>query len=238
VWFSAGLLALVVARNAWEARELRRAMFALRCDEPVFDFGTAFSGGEIHHTFRVTNVSARDVAITSVVAECGCTTIASKGRIISPGESFDVPVKLSLDGAEARGLGKKIVIQFDGDPARKLSLKFVGQVEPLWTWVPPRVFFSGVPTGRPSSQIVTLARHPEAPPTAIRSLSTSRYLSAELMQESGSNNDYTWSLRLTTTPPLPPGRQDASLFIEADDKPGLSVAIPVTIIAADDGDST
>ena len=61
IWVSAFLLVVVVARNGWEAYQQHQRTRAIRCDEPVFDFGNAFVGGSIDHTFRVTNVSRRSV---------------------------------------------------------------------------------------------------------------------------------------------------------------------------------
>lgn len=131
VWSSAILLAGVVGTNAWKAYRAYQASGAVRCDEPVFDFGTASSGDVIHHSFRVVNIGRYPLKICNILTDCGCTTITDslKGKSIAPQEALYVPVTLSLTGSEEGEVQKKVLIQMVGVSSLQLMLRLNGRVE-------------------------------------------------------------------------------------------------------------
>lgn len=227
IWVSALLLAVVVSRNGWEAYQQHQRMRAVRCDEPVFDFGRAFVGGAIDHTFHVTNVSRRSLEIEKVEPSCGCTTVATElaGTSIGPGQSFDVPVRLALSGIEKGEFQRPVVVRFAGEPRLQLKLKLKGLVENRWTWSTETVIFDGIHGDEATSRTIELTLHPDAPPeespqilAPVKSL-----LRVDVENASISDGGASHRVTITTVPPLLPGRRETTLYAYS---AGSSTGIP------------
>jgi hypothetical protein len=234
IWISAFLLAASLIKNAVQGYQHSRSAFALRCDEPVFHLPLAFSGDVVEHTFHVTNVSTRPVQVQKVTPECGCTTISNdlKGRTIRPHESFAVPIKLKITGAEKGDLQKKVVIQFATEPPRNLVLKIAGTVEQRWNWSPETVVFDEIRGGETHSRSVNLQLHPYAPSASITEVATSKYLSASFEPRSSpETNRKMWTITVSLKPPLPPGRHKGVIVVSTSDPLG-QLTIPITTIVA------
>jgi hypothetical protein len=236
LWAAAAVLAVVVGKNALIAYGHYQQIHAVRCDEPVWRFATAFSGDVLDHTFHVTNVGHRPVQIKKLLVGCGCTTITAdlEGREMGPRESFDVPVTLRLSGTDRGDIQKGLVVVFAGEPERKLTLKLAGAVEPRGSWSPKTVLFDPVSTSIARSQAVTVTRHPQAPPTVLTHVNASPFLHAEFAPNPSDPSGRTWTVTVSTRPPLPPGRQQGSILIETSDAMPLAATIPVIFIAADE----
>jgi len=231
IWVSAILLVVVVSRNGWEAYQQYQRIRAVRCDEPVFDFGLAFVADTVDHTFHVTNVSPRPLQIEKIMASCGCTTVATNlvGTSIDPGQSFDVPVRLMLSGSEKGEFERPVLVRFAGEPRLQLTLKLKGRVEKRWKWSTETVIFDGLHADEAASRTIELTRHPDAPPEeAPQILAPPRSL-LRLDAENGPSSGTEGSRRITitTVPPLPPGRHEFSLYAYT---PGPSGVPPVRVI--------
>ena len=227
VWVSALALAVVVSRNGWEAYQQHQRIRAVRCDEPVFGFGLAFVGDTIDHTFHVTNVSRGPLKIEKVETFCGCTTVATnlEGTLIGPGESFDVPVLLTLSNSEKGELERQVIVRFAGEPRLQLKLKLKGQVESRWTWSTETVIFDGIRADEAASRTIELTLHPDAPPEEAPQIlaPVKSLLRVDVEQAPTSDGGISHRVTITTVPPLPPGRREATLYAYA---AGPSTGIP------------
>ncbi len=227
VWVSALALAVVVSRNGWEAYQQHQRMHAVRCDEPVFDFGLTFVGGTIDHTFHVTNISRRSLQIEKVESSCGCTTVATElaGTSIGPGQSFDVPVQLALSGSEKGVFERPVIVRFAGEPRRQLKLKLKGRVESRWAWSSETVIFDGVRADEAASRTIELTLHPDAPPEEPPQIlaPSKSLLRLDVEKAPTSDSGASHRVTITTVPPLPPGRREATLHAHT---AGSSTGIP------------
>jgi hypothetical protein len=68
---------------------------AIKFDTPIFDFGRVRSGQEIKHDFWFTNTGTGPLELTSVRPGCGCTTAGQHDRVVQPGKTGKIPIKLS-----------------------------------------------------------------------------------------------------------------------------------------------
>lgn len=225
------VLVIVVARNGWQAWEYHDRLRALRCDRPVYEFGRAFQGGVLEHTFHVVNLGRKPITIERVTAACGCTTLRRvlEGMTVAPQGEFDVPVRLDLTAVPLGETEKPVVVKFAGEPPLQLTLKLRGTVEAEWSWSPRAVVFPGLGTGEVVSETVVLTQHPEAPLAEIGHVAVPSLLRAEV-EPAGDEGGRHWRLTLSTVPPLPPGRRDLDVYVSRSDSPSLIGPIHVTLI--------
>lgn len=67
-----------------------------------FDFGSVRAGDDIEHTFQIGNPSGEPLEITNVSSTCGCTVAEVERRLLAPGESVPMLVKLSTKAKSGR----------------------------------------------------------------------------------------------------------------------------------------
>jgi hypothetical protein len=231
IWLGAAVLVIAVARNVREAWEHHARLRALRCDRPVYDFGRAFQGDVLEHTFHVVNLGRQPITIERVTAACGCTTLrrALEGMTVAPQGEFDVPVRLDLASVPLGKAEKPVVVKFAGAPPLQLTLKLRGTVVPEWSWSPRSVVFQGIGTGEVVSETIVLTQHPEASPAEIGHVAVPPLLRAEVAP-AGDEGGRAWRLTLSTVPPLPPGRRDLDVYASRADGRSLIGPIRVTLI--------
>lgn len=238
VWVSALALIGVLGWNAWDAYVYHRQLHAVRCDQPVFDFNTALLEETIEHTFQVVNLGRQPLTIQKVMAACGCTTIAEEleGREITPQESFEVPVALTLQGVPTGDLVKRVVIEFAGKPHRKMTLTVKGNVKPRWNLSPTRLVFDGVPVDAESIRTITVTRSAMLEEGEIRFVGTPDFLQAQVAEPESTELGQMWRVTFTTVPPLKTGRQNGYITFDMTDSTGQpGPSVPVTVIAVPDG---
>jgi len=68
---------------------------AIKFDTPVYDFGRVQAGGDIVHDFFFTNTGNGPLELLRVKPSCGCTTAGEYTRIVQPGATGKIPIKLS-----------------------------------------------------------------------------------------------------------------------------------------------
>ena len=68
---------------------------AIKFDTPEYDFGRVQAGGDVIHDFFFTNTGTGPLEILRVKPSCGCTTAGEHTRIVQPGETGKIPIKLS-----------------------------------------------------------------------------------------------------------------------------------------------
>lgn len=132
VWFCVILLVIVVGRNLWLSKQHYEQVGAIRCDEPVFDFGTVFEQELVKHSFQLINISKTPLTIAKVITSCHCTTAKSEliGSTIAPGKLIKVPVTLTLKNTKpSKSFESKVFIEFVETPHVRVTLSLKGVVK-------------------------------------------------------------------------------------------------------------
>lgn len=97
-------------------------------DTPVFDFGRVMAGTKVSHDFWLTNTGTGPLEILAVRMSCGCTSAGQYDRIIQPGESGHIPVKVATDELSGK-LTKTVTIHTNiAPPHAVVSLQVKGEV--------------------------------------------------------------------------------------------------------------
>lgn len=81
----------------------------IKFDTPVYDFGRVKAGPDVSHEYWFTNTGTGPLEILSVKPSCGCTTAGQFDRIVQPGATGKIPVKISTAKA-ADKLSKSITV--------------------------------------------------------------------------------------------------------------------------------
>ena len=109
------------------------AVPVIEFETPTYQFGTVKQGEEIRYDFKFFNKGNQMLEISEVRPGCGCTTAGEWTKVVKPGESGTIPIKLSTE--RFKGPISKSVTVSSNDPKRPNSfLQIKGQV-----WMPVSV---------------------------------------------------------------------------------------------------
>lgn len=72
---------------------------AIKFDTPTYEFGRVRSGQEVVHDFWFTNTGTGPVEILKVRPSCGCTTAGQHDKIVQPGQTGKIPIRLNPGNA-------------------------------------------------------------------------------------------------------------------------------------------
>jgi hypothetical protein len=84
--------------NAGEASEASAASSASTVQSDSWDFGDVSAGSVLTHEFVIVNDSEKDLAIKDTTTSCGCTVSEINNKLLKPGESTIVSIKLDTKG--------------------------------------------------------------------------------------------------------------------------------------------
>jgi hypothetical protein len=94
----------------------------------VFDFGKAQQEKTLEKEFMVRNLGNEDLVIESVSTTCGCTVAEGYSKVIKPGGSTPLRVKLQTRTTSGR-LSRSVLIKSNDPSGRPLELKVEATVE-------------------------------------------------------------------------------------------------------------
>jgi hypothetical protein len=122
-------------------------MPTIKFDTQNWDFGKIAAGEEVAHDFWFTTTGTGPLEILKVKPGCGCTTAGAYDRIIQPGESGRIPLKMHT----ARTSGKlakstQVFTNIAGEGAT-IQIQILGE-----TWLPIDVQPRSATLGRLSSE--------------------------------------------------------------------------------------
>jgi Protein of unknown function (DUF1573) len=94
----------------------------------VFDFGKALQEKTLEKEFTVRNLGNEDLVIESVSTTCGCTVAEGYSKVVKPGASTPLRVKLQTRTTVGR-LSRSVLIKSNDPSGRPLELKVEATVE-------------------------------------------------------------------------------------------------------------
>jgi hypothetical protein len=133
-WITMGAMALVLAGAASATAQQAAPAAAparaprISVDPTVFDFGKAQQEKTLEKEFTVRNLGNEDLVIESVSTTCGCTVAEGYSKVIKPGSSTPMRVKLQTRTTVGR-LSRSVLIKSNDPSGRPLELKVEATVE-------------------------------------------------------------------------------------------------------------
>ena len=97
--------------------------------EPAsFDFGKAQQEKTLEKEFRIRNLGAADLVIEGVVTTCGCTVAEGYAKVVKPGGSTPLRVKLATRNSLGK-LARSVLVKSNDPSGRPVEIKVEAQVE-------------------------------------------------------------------------------------------------------------
>jgi hypothetical protein len=94
----------------------------------VFDFGKAQQEKTLEKEFSVRNLGNEDLVIESVSTTCGCTVADGYSKVVKPGDSTPLRVKLQTRTVVGK-MSRSVIIKSNDPSGRPLELKVEATVE-------------------------------------------------------------------------------------------------------------
>jgi hypothetical protein len=101
---------------------------AIKFDTPTYDFGRVRVGQDIKHDFWFTNTGTGPLELMKVKPSCGCTQAGGHDKIVQPGESGKIPIKLN-PGRASGPIAKTILVHTNVEgEGSQVTLHIKGEV--------------------------------------------------------------------------------------------------------------
>jgi len=97
-------------------------------EPPMFDFGKAQQEKTLEKEFRIRNLGAADLVIEDVVTTCGCTVAEGYAKVVKPGGSTPLRVKLATRNTSGK-LARSVLVKSNDPSGRPVEIKVEAQVE-------------------------------------------------------------------------------------------------------------
>lgn len=193
----------------------------ISCAESVHEFGRHDASKPVVHTFALRNEGDKRLEIGNVRACCGATASITSKKL-APGEEARVTVKLSLD--RRHGPQNKVIWISSNDPNRPLlPLRLKGTPVHDCRFSVRHVGFDIVPRDKPVHRDVTLTWTDRLSPDELTLDFPANAFTAEITERSGS----TAAIRVSTVPPLAPGRYHGLLKVTSGNGALKNLTLPV-----------
>jgi hypothetical protein len=206
----------------------------LECDYPTVDLGTVRGGPPLSHRFVLWNRGNSEVRIVHLLPSCGCVVSQVTGRVVKPGESVEVAVRVGTisqpDGPNLWSV--RLYYRFAGsDENQILELRLRARLE-REVGVQPAALRLG---GKPGLTHPLRIHDRRDRPMEIVSVATSSSR-LQVWDEGvwdGSPGQWQRTIRIRLAGDCPTGRYDDFVQIVAKDPDYQDVRIPVTVHRTD-----
>lgn len=197
----------------------------LRCDVPVWDFGSIDSvkNPKISHEYTLVNESKETVAIRKIHSSCGCMVAEGYDTEVQSGQSTKIKVVVQLPSTPGP-FAKTLAIQTSGGV---MPLNVVGETEANSSLycVPATVNFGIIRPGETKAQIVQVLRH-DLSPVDFSGVSCSSITGISCVPENRELKT-TLLIKLTESDQLPHGRFEGRLTLRTNNEFNPSMIIPL-----------
>ena len=147
------LLALVLAAAAATAAPAQNWAEKMFPDGISTDFGVVPHGAQLFHSFKIKNIYAVRMEITSITPGCGCVTATASRRVLEPNEEATLDV--SMDARRFTG-AKSVIVRLTVGPefTSSADVKVTASSRADVVFNPGDVEFGAVDHGQAASQTV------------------------------------------------------------------------------------
>ena len=203
-------------------------------DTPTYDFGKAKTGKDVEHDFWFHNTGNGPLEILQVKPSCGCTTTSQYDKVVQPGQSGKIPIKVAT-GHATGPITKSITVTTNvPGPAGTIALQVKGELWQAIQATPNSALFGNISAAQtkegPMVRKLTIANNTEAPVKLGEAKSNNPAFKSELKElEAGKK----WELSVTLAPAQPTGVQSGMIELETGiaDLPKVQIACSAYLVA-------
>lgn len=107
---------------------------AIKFDTPIYDFGRIRAGQDVVHDFWFTNTGTGPLELLRVRPSCGCTQAGAHDKIVQPGQTGKIPIKMAT-GHAAGPVNKTVMVNTNvTGEGSSVTLQIKGEVwQPIQT---------------------------------------------------------------------------------------------------------
>ncbi|MBI5764179.1 MAG: DUF1573 domain-containing protein [Planctomycetes bacterium] len=206
-------------------------------DTPIYDAGRLRTGVDIQHDFWFHNTGTGPLEIIQVKPSCGCTTSGEYDRIVEPGKSGKIPLKVAT-GNFSGPISKSVTVLTNAPGAAStIALQIKGELWQMVQAAPSSALFGNTSstTARESTltRKITITNNSESPLTLASPKSSNNAFSAEIKPlEEGKK----WELTVALSQELPNGAVTGNIEIETGLKDIPKITIPCNAYLVSDVD--
>lgn len=198
-------------------------------DTPTYDFGRVKAGDEIRKDFWFTNAGNGLLEVLKVRPACGCTTAGEHDKVVEPGKTGKIPIKLGTTNM-AGPITKTVTVYTNcSGPEEMITLNIKGEVWQPVQLAPPSASFGRLTTAQvqdgSQTRKVTISNNTDKPAKLSIKESSNPAFKAEIVEvETGKKFD----LNVTAQGALTSGMVSAMLTVETGLEEVPSVTVPVS----------
>lgn len=207
---------------------------AIKFDTPIYDFGRIRAGQDVVHDFWFSNTGTGPLELLRVRPSCGCTQAGAHDKIVQPGQTGKIPIKMST-GHAAGPVNKTVMVSTNvTGEGSNVTLQIKGEVwQPLQT-TPTSASFGRLTAESMKSATLerklTIVNNTETKAVLADIKSSSPSFKAEVKElEAGKK----FELTVSVVPPLSPGVVSGTIDIATGvtDMPKLQVPVSAYVTA-------
>jgi Protein of unknown function (DUF1573) len=219
-WVLLGAGAGLVQAAAWADR-----MFP----ENRHDFGPVPRGAKVKHDFLLVNHLSEPVTIVGLRPSCGCTSGRASASVVAPGQTAVIEAQMdtrNFVGAKSTVL--YVSLMTAGGKEAETGLGVNSTILSDIVLNPGSIDFGAVAHGQSPSQVLTIDRINLEGWRVHRMVSSSRVLSAQLVETSRKGGAVSYRMTVNVKPDAPPGPIRDEIRILSNDPETPSIPVMVT----------
>jgi Protein of unknown function (DUF1573) len=204
-------------------------------DSLEFTFPRMVAGKDVFHDFTFKNTGNGPLEILAVRPGCGCTTAGAFDRVVAPGGTGRIPLKMNTDKFSGYISKSTMVLTNCIQPDSAITLIMKGDIWEPVTFMPKTVGFGRVslqdPKGMAAPQTLTIINNSPKPASLSPPKSNNPGVKGELkVVEPGKK----WEVMVSLVSPLQGGVLGASLEFETGVAEMPRIEVPVSAYLAAD----
>lgn len=199
----------------------------IKFDTPEYEFGRVRAGKDIIHDFWFTNTGTGPLELLRVKPSCGCTTAGNYDRIVQPGKSGRIPIRMGTGKADGTmNKSVRVTTNIPGSNS-SVTLRLKGQVWQPVEVKPPTATFGRITNETASEsleQTLMIVNRVGGDFKIGNVRSSDRRFTASVAP---ADDGKTYTLTVTLVPPLKPGQNAAKITMTTGirEKPKLEVGV-------------
>ncbi len=184
----------------------------IACDDPVYNFGRLPADGpETTHTFTLRNEGDDPLELGEIISGCGCAIVRLEHRILMPGATTTLEIRLNLRGRAGR-LEKEVAVRSNDPRAPVLRLFIRGDIESAFDLSPTAAMFGAIPPAAAATQSVDLVFHGGDGARVTNVTADAAWLTVSAAEVEPGRR---WRLTVRAQPPYPAGANYLSARVHA-----------------------
>lgn len=220
-----GIGSIGLAREIPSTSPKHESAGPVEVDIAVFDFGWIMVDADVHHVFRLKNLSETEVRFRSAIPDSSFVSVERYPTSLAPGATEDVAVRVQGQKAPA-SFDATITLTLDDAKKSIVKLRVQGQRPSIVQVNPPVVEFAQVTAGQPTMRIVRISNRGTRPmhPT-LAPLKPNGPFAAGLHELSPGGE---FELVITTSEQASAGQVESEIVVSTDLPQVPEIRIPVS----------